>query len=577
MPKRVAITIAGAVSLGSYEAGVLYEVLNAIRVSNEEAGNDEGRKIYIDVITGASAGAMTAAMVAQALMYDGLSLDGEFTNPLYQAWVEQISLMGLVKMKLTEKSSHSLFSSDLIAHIGRKMLIDSMKDAPNTPHSAIELIGKDKIPDVLRLGMAITNLNGIDYMIPIVGIKEGGFNYTSSMDDKRFELAATGIKEIVGLTQVPATWKEMCETAIASGAFPVAFRPAEVDHAVEEYGNRLPNPVTPQDEGKTFVDWDKKWKTPRSFAHSDGGVLQNQPLGIAKDLVNQAVHARAIRNIEGSHPHRDSEDRLYVFVAPHAVKSTAAELTASRISIWEEVKTLFRVYTRQAMFHDWITAEGVNQRIRVLDERAIQLADEIIAGNVTVATLQSAAQQLNMLLMGSNRDASLKRLTDQYRDKYADIVQKCGVDAAKAFIEGIATLESAAQLGDSDKMKIIAVIADAKTELMGGGLSSFVGFFNKKFREHDYWMGRVKARKYLQRSDVMSILGVTAWPAAAQFGNTLPNPSGVKPPVTTWQLVRSGTVPAMIMIIRRPILVLILLAILAILFAAGWALWHLLH
>ena len=30
MPKRLAITIAGAVSLGSYEAGVLYEVLDAI-------------------------------------------------------------------------------------------------------------------------------------------------------------------------------------------------------------------------------------------------------------------------------------------------------------------------------------------------------------------------------------------------------------------------------------------------------------------------------------------------------------------------------------------------------------------
>jgi hypothetical protein len=30
MSKRVAITIAGAVSLGSYEAGVMYEVLDAL-------------------------------------------------------------------------------------------------------------------------------------------------------------------------------------------------------------------------------------------------------------------------------------------------------------------------------------------------------------------------------------------------------------------------------------------------------------------------------------------------------------------------------------------------------------------
>jgi hypothetical protein len=35
MPKRLAITIAGAVSLGSYEAGVLYEILRAVRFNNE--------------------------------------------------------------------------------------------------------------------------------------------------------------------------------------------------------------------------------------------------------------------------------------------------------------------------------------------------------------------------------------------------------------------------------------------------------------------------------------------------------------------------------------------------------------
>src|SRR5579859_7522818 len=102
MPKRVAITVAGAVSLGSYEAGVIYELLQAIRTNNEQASSEDG-KIYVDVLTGASAGGMTAAMVSQRLMYDAASLEGEFTNSLYQAWVERISLMGLVKMRWSEK------------------------------------------------------------------------------------------------------------------------------------------------------------------------------------------------------------------------------------------------------------------------------------------------------------------------------------------------------------------------------------------------------------------------------------------------------------------------------------------
>jgi hypothetical protein len=36
MPKRLAITIAGAVSLGGYEAGVLFEVLDAIYPSLQQ-------------------------------------------------------------------------------------------------------------------------------------------------------------------------------------------------------------------------------------------------------------------------------------------------------------------------------------------------------------------------------------------------------------------------------------------------------------------------------------------------------------------------------------------------------------
>ena len=97
MAKRLAITIAGAVSLGSYEAGVLYELARAIRTRNEQATSDD-QKIYIDVITGASAGGMTAAMLAQRLMYDAASLDDEFKNSLYHAWVERISLLRLASM-----------------------------------------------------------------------------------------------------------------------------------------------------------------------------------------------------------------------------------------------------------------------------------------------------------------------------------------------------------------------------------------------------------------------------------------------------------------------------------------------
>jgi len=544
MAKRLAVTIAGAVSLGSYEAGVLYELMRAIRTFNE-AGSDKN-KIYVDVLTGASAGGMTAAMVSQRLMYDASSLEGEFSNSLYQAWVERISLMQLVKMRWSERKWHSLFSSDLIDSIGRDMLVTSMKKPGSGPHAAVEQI--DGLPEKLRVGLALTNLNGIDYMLPILGSDDGGFNYTRSVDQKVFEVAADGQANA-------AQWEQMCDVAVGSGAFPAAFRPKGIQRSVDDYGDRLPADKHRWVQGKTYVDW--SGLSPTDFAFSDGGVLQNQPLGIAKDLVDAAVADREARLGEAAHC--DPSDRLYVFVTPHSVKSTAQNLQAQKITIWNELKQLFRVYTRQAMFHDWIMAEGVNQDIRLLDVRASQLADVIAHGALDVVSLSKTASDLNGLLMPNREQARLNRLREQYSVEYKRVLDAVGPEAAEAFIGALATLEAAAQLEKRDKMKIVAVTADAQKELAGSGLSAFVGFFKKSFREHDYWVGRLKTRVYLQRTDVKKILEVTTWPEEHMWQPELPNLSGVHLPLSRFQIAKAAFIPMIIMVLIRPGLLFALL------------------
>jgi hypothetical protein len=560
MAKRLAITIAGAVSLGSYEAGVLYELMRAIRTNNE-ASRTEDTKIYVDVITGASAGGMTAAMVSQRLMYDASSLEGEFTNSLYKAWVERINLMGLVRMRWSEPKWHSLFSSDLINSIGEDMLVTSTQRKGSGPHAAVEQV--NGVPETLRIGLALTNLNGIDYMIPILGSDEGGFNYTSSVNQKIFEVAANGQSN-------DTQWRQVCAAAVGSGAFPAAFRPKGVEHSVEEFGERLPAEQHLWIQGKTYVDW--IGRSPAEFAHSDGGVLQNQPLGIAKNLVDAAVADREARL--GAAARCDGSDRLYVFVAPHSVKSTAQDLRAENITIWDELKYLAKVYMRQATFHDWITAEGVNQEIRLLDTRASELAEVIAQGLLDIASLAKASSDLNALLMPNQEAGRLTRLREQYTAEYNKVLEAVGSQAAEAFISAIATLEAAAHLENRDKMKIVAVIADPQKELAGSGLAAFVGFFKKSFREHDYWVGRVKTRTYLQRRDVKRILGVAKWPEEDSWTIPLPNTSGVSLPLNRFQVAKAAFIPALIMILIRPVLFFILLS-LGSLF--GFGVWYLLH
>jgi predicted acylesterase/phospholipase RssA len=92
MPKRVAITISGAVSLGSHEAGVLYEVITAIGQHNIHPDTTPDDRIEIDVLTGASAGGMTATIAAQKLMFEAGALKGACTNSFYTPWVANVSL-----------------------------------------------------------------------------------------------------------------------------------------------------------------------------------------------------------------------------------------------------------------------------------------------------------------------------------------------------------------------------------------------------------------------------------------------------------------------------------------------------
>jgi predicted acylesterase/phospholipase RssA len=117
MPKRLAIVISGAVSLGTYEAGVIYEILTALRQHNEAPETNPNDKIEIDVVTGASTGRMMAALTAQKLLFEADALRDPYHNAFYSPWVTDVSLPGLLSMGQTDDAKRSIFSSDLIETI----------------------------------------------------------------------------------------------------------------------------------------------------------------------------------------------------------------------------------------------------------------------------------------------------------------------------------------------------------------------------------------------------------------------------------------------------------------------------
>ncbi len=479
MPKRLAITISGAVSLGSYEAGVLYEIITAIGQHNQAATSEDG-KIYIDVLTGASAGGMTAAIATQKLLYEADSLADPHDNPFYNPWVADISLDGLLNLTPDEKAhktAYSIFSSDLIHSLAGKYITRRYEgEAVNPPkrHPAAA-------PSI-RLGLALSNLNGVAYSYPMRPGQDASnatFGYT------RFQDEMVGVFQADGSDGRDAleAWSPWREAAVSCGAFPFAFRVKQLHRKEEEYTRSHRDKWTPPAE--------------RDFAYTDGGVFQNEPLGLAKNLVNEIDQ------------HQDNDSRFYLYVAPGAKSSDVnAKFSAGTATFLPTAQALVGAVLNQAKFQDWIDAEAVNTQLPLFHPRAVQLfvamrVPPVEGAPDMTAILQAAA---NVLLPGlfnrqplpeiDTRKGAGDRLRQQFAKEYAELQHHRGQATADAWIDSILVLEVAAELNLKDEMTIYGITAK-NTELGGEGLFAFEGFFARVLREHDYNLGRQKAREFL--------------------------------------------------------------------------------
>ena len=481
MAKRLAITISGAVSLGSYEAGVLWEILNAIRQHDSNPLTELDNRIHVDVLTGASAGGMTAIILGQKLLCSGDQFQGPYNNPLYNCWVKRISLQGLQDTQRDEPALHSMFSSDLIEQISRETLLDRYKSASvpaAVPHAAAA--------PTIRIGVALTNLNGVNYGLTVQ--PEDKFIYIRYVD----QMTRVADGEACDSQEF---WEPLRQAAVACGAFPFAFRTQDMERSAR---------TEPQDyPAENLIPWDND---PQTFTYTDGGVFQNQPLGMAKNMV------------DGIDQHLDQENRFYLFVSPNAKDTEASDnFREENADYVHLLLRLISVIFGQAGFQDWITAEGLNDRIKLLDKRADELKGAILAGMIDVGSLQKTVTAIRSLFFengvhkspGAAQPEALvdaqARIANQYKEEMEALKGVPG--APQAFRDSVLVFETAAGLGARDKMTIYGVTA-MDSELAGAGLEAFLGFFDQIFRDHDYDVGRTHARRFLNNPVVSQPGGI---------------------------------------------------------------------
>jgi predicted acylesterase/phospholipase RssA len=479
MAKKLAISISGAVSLGSYESGAIFEVLDALAQHNQwaDANHLPDERIEIDVLTGASAGGMTAAMIAQRLLYDGPSMSQAYGNPLYGAWVTDVDIEGLLARDPQEDVTHSVLSSDFVIGISNKYLKERYASAPPPPNPHAALSSDHK----LQLGLALSNLNGVDYFRST--LSGGTFVYTSHEDE-----LVTAIDQIPD--DRPELWETIRAAAVACGAFPVAFRV--------------------QDLVRNITDYTSPWLVrgiwgglaSTTFTYTDGGVFQNEPLGMAKDLVEKVPGGRL-----------NAADRGYLFIAPKPkasgdVKYSLDPATGFSAPTANYKALAFRLadsVVGQAEFQDWSIAEGTNDRLALLNERADELQKLFLAGTLTPALTSAVSDVLLTAffaqdsVMTAASQASLAAARNQLRQQYAVEYARFGTPAvADAWLDTVLIFELAAGLHEKEEMLIYDFVA-VPEQLASNGLMAFAGFFDVSYRKHDYDYGRSIAQQQLAK------------------------------------------------------------------------------
>jgi hypothetical protein len=409
-----------------------------------------------------------------------------YNNPLYNAWVMGVDIVGLLARDSDEPVTHSVLSSDLVSKISETYLMGRYPKLPQSPppppvpkpHPALPLDGR------LQLGLALSNLTGVDYSRPT---KSGGqFTYTSHEDQL--------VLEIRQLSDDRAEiWETIRAAAVACGAFPVAFRVQDLARNIMDY--------TSQDLVRSL--WNNA--PSRFFTYTDGGVFQNEPLGMAKNLVEV---------LPGGHLNADK--RGYLFIAPHPKTSEDVPYTtdpnadpaksfgAANANYKGLVERLAESVIGQSEFQDWMVAEQVNDKLSLLDKRADQLQALFLSGALTAArtnpvstaVLHAFFQVGNAMTPASisNLNAARAQLKQQYSLEYAKY--NSDIATADAWLDAVLVLELAAGLHEKEEMLIYDFVADIG-RLASNGLEAFEGFFDVSYRKHDYDYGRSMGQRQL--------------------------------------------------------------------------------
>lgn len=462
MERRLSITIKGGISLGAYEAGVLTETLNLLKYNNEHS--DESHPCwYIDSLAGASAGSVTAAMTALALLSGDPSL-------LHDIWVNFLSFDTLAPANDQSLNNCQLLDSAALDQLAHDHLVLPSLPADGS-HRALRPRGS------IRLRMTLSHLIGEPQFVPTItgeflsfntfkdcaSFKIGFVNNALSLQcDNGFAAHAySGAQQVTGA----AAWEALIQCAITSGSFPFAFAPRHL----------------------------RKWDNVLTWAdahYQDGGIYDNDPVGQSVNLAHE------IDWYEGNSAFRDDERRFLIvhtepFMGrPKAIIPGAVKLLD--INPFELATTLIPNILGASTTSGLIGIGEVNKLFDARREFLTKLASMVAKGDfpdlepiVTKLAKLRGVDHLNVL-----RDALLPDLQLSKNEADQNIyneIENCSINVKQSFVWAALAFDLALDIADKVEFKPMLIAPTGK--LSGDPAYAFGGFLVRDLRERDFRQG----------------------------------------------------------------------------------------
>jgi len=459
---RLALTISGAVSLGAYEGGALAALIVAVQAL---ADRDEP-PLRIDAIGGASAGSITGMLTARCLL-DGL----DPIHVMAEAWVRRGSLAAM-----RTSDPHAPLSIEALRRSAVE-LIDPPPERRGRPEQRSQVV----------LHMALGCLRGLTFRM---GRLEGPpIEASTFMDWGQFTL----VRGMSASDYTEPKDASVVDFALASGANAFGFPPKVLNRTVR------PDDIALLEE-HDIINLPPDWSG--SLWYTDGGTLDNEPLGRTFDVANEV-------DADGS------GRRVHLLIHPHPDEvstDTAWTLPEQRPSWTTTLQRCDRLQRTRSIYDDLRVAEKMNSRITWAEHlrNAVTplLEEHDDAWTPTLRQVWQAIAEQKAALDRHEPDAI--QPSDEARSEAIEAIEP-DLSAVELFRR---ILAAATGLGGKHPARIEVVsphlLPEAKGSrvedlLAGEFLMHFGGFLDERLRWSDFELGYRSVQEWLKSLEELGL------------------------------------------------------------------------